>query len=269
MSRADWVTDEIDPEKPNAARIYDFYLGGYHNFEVDRAFAAQIDRITPDMRLIAQINRAFLRRATRYVVGQGIDQILDVGSGIPTVGNVHEIAQAANPEARVIYVDIDPIAVAHSKAILAGNPLATAIRGDVRAPEGILSHPGVRGLLDFCRPVAVVMVALLHWVPDDAQAYAAVGRFREAMAPGSYLVIAHGVPEAQSQETAERLSKTVEKVTSSKNRTRAEIVPFFEGMELVEPGLVLTPLWRPEGPDDLGLDRPERGLCMVGVGRKL
>jgi len=269
MSSADWVSDEIDPEKPNAARIYDYYLGGHHNFEADRAFAAQIDRITPHMRLTAQINRAFVRRSVRYVVGEGIDQILDIGSGIPTVGNVHEVAQGANPAARVVYVDIDPVAVAHSKAILADNPLAAAIRGDVRAPEGILGNADVRRLLDFGRPVATVMAALLHWVPDDSLAYSVVRRFREEMVPGSYLIILHGVPEVQSAETAERLKEAVDKVTSTKNRTPAEIMPFFEGMEMVDPGLVLTPLWRPEGPDDIGLDRPEISLCMVGIGRKL
>ncbi len=269
MSTADWITDEVDPRKPNAARVYDYYLGGYHNFEVDRAFAAQIDRINPHMRLVAQINRAFLRRAIRYVVGQGIGQLLDIGSGIPTVGNVHEVAQGANPAARVVYVDIDPVAVAHSQAILAGNANAAAIRGDVRAPEEILSHPDVTRLLDLSRPVAIVMAALLHWVPDDVQAYAVVRRLREAMVPGGYLVIVHGVPDTQPQEVADRLNKAVEQVTLSKNRTPAEILPFFEGTELVEPGLVLTPLWRPEGPDDVGLDKPEIGLCMAGVGRKL
>jgi len=269
MSKADWKTDEVDPGKPNAARMYDYFLGGYHNFEVDRAFAEQVLQITPHLRLTAQINRAFLRRATRYVVDQGLDQILDIGSGIPTVGNVHEIAQGANPAARVVYVDIDPVAVAHSKAILLGNPLAAAIRGDVRAPEEILNHADVTRLLDLNRPVAIVMAALLHWVPDDTQAYAAVRRLREAMVPGSCLVIVHGVPDTQPQEAAERLNKAVDRVTLVKNRTPAEILPFFEGTELVEPGLVLTPLWRPEGPDDVGLDKPEIGLCMAGVGRKL
>jgi len=267
VSTADWITDGVDPGKPNAARIYDYFLGGYHNFEIDRAFAEQVLLITPHLRLTAQINRAFLRRVIRYVVGQGIGQILDIGSGIPTVGNVHEIAQGANPATRVVYADIDPVAVAHSKAILAGNANAAAIRGDVRAPEEILSHSDVTRLLDFSQPVAIVMAALLHWVPDDAQAYAVVRRLREAMVPGSFLVIAHGVPDAQPQETAVRLNKAVDRVTLSKNRTPAEILPFFEGTELVEPGLVLTPLWRPEGPDDVGLDRPEIGLCVAGVGR--
>lgn len=268
MSKTDWASDAIDPDKPNAARIYDYYLGGYHNFEVDRAFAAQIDKITPHMRLTAQINRAFVRRSVRYVVGMRIDQILDLGSGIPTVGNVHEVAQSVNAAARVVYVDIDPVAVEHSKAILAGDPRTVAIQGDVRAPEDVLGHPDVQRLLDFGRPMATVMAALLHWVPDDSQAYTVVRRFREAMVPGSYLVILHGVPEVQDADRAERLEQAVAKVTATKNRTPAEIMPFFEGMEMVEPGLVLTPLWRPEGPDDLGLDRPELSLCMAGVGRK-
>jgi hypothetical protein len=268
MSREDWVTEEADPARPSAARIYDYYLGGYHNFEVDRAFAEQALLITPHLRLTAQISRAFLRRAVRYLSGQGIDQFLDIGSGIPTVGNVHEVAQAANPDARVVYVDLDPVAVAHSLAILAHNQKATAIRGDVRAPDDILDHPDVRRLLDFGRPVAIILAALLHWVPDDATAYAVVRRLREAMAPRSFLVIAHAVPETQPADRAQKLAEAVARVQSTKVRSAEEILLFFEGLELVEPGLVLTPLWRPEGPDDLGLDRPEISLCVAGVGRK-
>jgi SAM-dependent methyltransferase len=268
MSSTAWITEETPLDRPNTARMYDYVLGGYHNFEADRQMAEKVMEITPFMRLTAQINRGFLRRAVRYLTDQGIDQFLDIGSGIPTAGNVHEIAQASNPAARVVYVDIDPVAVAHSKAMLRDNPLVTAIRADVCVPVDILTHPDVTGLLDFGRPLGLLLVAVLHYVPDDDQANAAVARFREILVPGSFLVIAHGIPEIQPPDVERRLVETFHRFSSSKQRTAEQIMRFFEGLELVEPGLVLTPLWHPEGPDDVGLDRPELSLSLVGVGRK-
>ncbi|MBX6342403.1 MAG: SAM-dependent methyltransferase, partial [Thermomicrobiaceae bacterium] len=148
MSMPSWARGDFPLDKPSAARMYDYYLGGFHNFEIDRQAAEQAIARWPDLPLIMQANRAFLRRAVNFVSGQGIDQFLDIGSGIPTVGNVHEVAQRANPSARVVYVDIDPIAVAHSQEILRGNPNATVIQGDVRRPSEILEHPDVQRLLD-------------------------------------------------------------------------------------------------------------------------
>jgi hypothetical protein len=268
MQSETWVPDPAYMDRPSPARIYDYLLGGYHNFEIDRTTAENLLLITPHLRLTAQISRAFVRRAVRYLSDQGIAQFLDIGSGIPTVGNVHEVAQSANPSARVVYVDIDPIAVAHSQAILAGNPRAAAIRSDLRRPDEILGHPDVGHLLDFGRPLGVLLTAVIHYIPDDGEADAAVRRLREVMASGSFLVIAHGVPETQMPDREKALADAVQRVAATKQRTAEEILPFFEGLELIEPGLVLTPLWRPEGPDDVGLDEPQLSLSLVGVGRK-
>src|SRR5918911_1136740 len=169
MPTPKWISSDIPLDKPSAARMYDYYLGGSHNFELDRKMAEQAIALWPDLPLIMQTNRAFLRRAVNYLVSQGVEQFLDIGSGIPTVGNVHEVAQLANPSARVVYVDIDPITVAHSQAILQDVANVATIQADVRRPEQILGHPATRRLLDFERPMAVLLVALLHFIPDDAE----------------------------------------------------------------------------------------------------
>ena len=268
MATPHWAPSSIPLDKPSAARMYDYYLGGSHNFELDRKLAEEAIAMWPDLPLIMAANRAFLRRAVNYVVTQGIDQFLDIGSGIPTVGNVHEVAQAARPSARVVYVDVDPVAVAHSQAILQDTPGVAAIQGDVRRPEQILGHPEVRRLLDLDRPLAVLLVALLHFIPDDAEASNAVRALREALPPGSYLAISHasyeGMP-AESREHEQLYSRTP---TPMRMRSRATIERLFDGFELVEPGLVYIPLWRPEGPNDLFLDEPERCTGFAGVARK-
>jgi hypothetical protein len=255
-------------DKPNHARVYDYLLGGYHNFEVDRIVGEQVIKILPDARLSSMANRAFLRRLVHFLVEQGIDQLLDIGSGLPTVGNVHEVAQTANPATHVVYVDIDPVAVAHSQAILKGNPNATAIHGDVRQPDQILNHPEVQRLIDLSKPVGILLVAILHVITDDQLAYDAVRVLRNALAPGSYLAVAHATSESSSKQAVQEAMNTARVVTVSKMRTRAEIERFFEGLEFVEPGLVYVPLWRPEGPDDVLYDCPDRSLCFAGVGRK-
>ncbi|MFQ5595762.1 MAG: SAM-dependent methyltransferase [Anaerolineae bacterium] len=269
MSSPPKIPDGIALDKPSAARIYDFFLGGFHNFEIDRLVAKQALQIYPDARLTAIANRAFLRRVVNFLIEQGIDQFLDLGSGIPTVGNVHEVAQAANPAARVVYVDIDPIAIRHSEAILRDNPNASAIQADVRQPEQILDHEEVRRLIDFSQPTAVLLIALLHLIPDDEEAYSAVRTLRDAVVPGSYLAIAQGTDEKAPPDVAKQLEELgASTPTPNKNRSRPEIELFFEGLELVDPGLVHVPLWRPEGPDDVLLDRPERSINLGGVGRK-
>lgn len=269
MSKETWIPDNVAMDRPNPARIYDYNLGGYHNFEVDRIVAKKLDEIYPDMTLGSRANRAFLRRVVRFLAAQGMDQFLDVGSGLPTVGNVHETAQAANPAARVVYVDIDPVAVAHSIAILEGNPNATAIQADARLPHQILDHPEVKRLLDFRRPMGILVVGVLHFLVDDEEAYGAVHTLRDAAAPGSYVAISHLSYDEAPRETAERLDQLGARSSiSARARSREEILPFFDGLAWVEPGLVRQPLWRPEGPDDLFLDCPERVLGWGGVGRK-
>jgi hypothetical protein len=268
MTVQKWAPSEVSADTPNAARMYDYYLGGFHNFEADRKMAEQAIALWPDLPLIMRANRAFLRRSVNYLVGQGIDQFLDIGSGIPTVGNVHEAAQQANHAARVAYVDVDPIAITHSRSILQGTPNVVAIQADVRAPDRILADPQVRGLLDFQRPIALLLVAVLHFVTDDAEAAASVRRMREALAPGSFLVICHASYEGMPAKRSEHEALYARTPTPLKMRSRAEIQQFFGDFEMVEPGLVFIPLWRPERADDLFLDEPERCTGFAGLGRK-
>jgi hypothetical protein len=263
-----WIPAEVPLDKPSAARIYDYMLGGYHNFECDRIAVEKILELRPHIQLAALANRAFLRRAVHFLLEQGIDQFLDIGSGIPTAGNVHELAQSGNPAAHVVYVDIDPVAVAHSRAILDENPTATAIRADLRQPETILNHPEVRELLDFDRPLGLMLVAVLHYIVDDQQAYHAVRVLSGALVPGSYMSTAHTAAEALPPVKGTQ-QEILRPVATTKNRTHAEILRFFEGFSLIEPGLVYSPLWRPEGPEDVLLEEPEKSVAFVGVGRKL
>lgn len=266
MDRPDWAPEGIDIAQPSAARIYDYWLGGSHNFAVDREVARAVTAAIPDTARIMQANRAFLRRAVEFLVGAGIRQFLDLGSGIPTLGNVHEVAQRTAPEAKVVYVDIDPVAVAHSRHILAGNANADVIQADLRNAEAILGDATVRRLLDFERPVAVLMMAVLHFVPDSDDPAGIVARFRDVLAPGSYLVISHGTQDGMTSEAVETGNMMFRRTTTPFiGRSRAEVAKLFSGFELVEPGLVWTVQWRPEHPDEVG-DRPERSAAYVGVG---
>jgi SAM-dependent methyltransferase len=266
MNRPEWAPESVDLSKPSIARAYDYWLGGAHNFAVDREFSRKLFEAVPDTRLMARANRAFLHRAVRFLVGAGIRQFLDIGSGIPTVGNVHEIAQQAAPEARVVYVDIDPVAVAHSELILAGNERAAAVREDVRDPEKVLAHPRARELLDFGQPVGLLLVAVLHYVPDQDDPYAVVARLRRALCPGSYVVIAHPTADSRPGDARRAVRMTEQTATTARPRPRAEVERLFAGLELVEPGLVWAPLWRPDRPGD-DVEEPERSVNYVGVGR--
>lgn len=267
--RPAWAPADVPLDRPSAARMYDYYLGGHHNFQIDRQVAEQAIAMWPDLPLIMRANRAFLRRAVNYISSQGVEQFLDIGSGIPTVGNVHEVAQRAQPTARVVYVDVDPVTVTHSELILRGRPRVTVVRADMRQPEMILEHPAVQRMLEFRRPVAVLLVALLHFITDDEQAYAVVQKLRDAMAPGSFLVISHASHEGMPAESREHEELYRRTPTPLKMRSRQEIQHFFGSFKLINPGVVFLPLWRPEGPDDLFLDEPERCTGFAGVGRKL
>ncbi|MFE2297426.1 SAM-dependent methyltransferase [Streptomyces sp. NPDC059445] len=249
MERPAWAPRSIDISVPSVSRIYDYYLGGSHNFEVDREAARKAMEFMPGLPKIMQANRAFMRRAVRYAAAEGIDQFLDIGSGIPTFGNVHEIAQAARPGARVVYVDHDPVAVAHSEVVLRDNEDADVVAADLLKPQEILlSHP-VQRLIDLNRPVAVLLVAILHFVEDADDPYRAVAELRDALAPGSMLVVTHasfeGIPLPREQAEG-----TVDVYKDIRNplimRTRDEIARFFEGYDMVEPGLVPMPNWRPD-----------------------
>jgi len=267
MQRPAWAPHGIDLDRPSAARMYDYYLGGSHNFAIDRRAAEQAIVLWPDLPLLMQANRAFLRRAVRFLVARGIDQFLDIGSGIPTVGNVHEVAQGANPSSRVVYVDIDPVAVAHGRVLLADNPGAAAIQGDARDLDHLLVQTEVRDLLDLDRPVAVLLIALLHFIPDDAEATGLVGAARAAVAPGSYIAISHASFEGRPEESRTHQELYTRTPTPMAMRSRAAITAFFHGLALVPPGVVYLPEWRPDAPEEVD-DHPERFTGLAGVGRK-
>lgn len=250
MLERDWTPDEVDVDSPNAARMYDYYLGGVANFAVDREAAEQALAITPEIGRSARANRSFLRRAVTYLCRQGIDQFLDLGSGIPTVGNVHEIAQQLNPDARVAYVDAESIAVSHAQYLLKGGSGVTVTQADMRDPEQVLSAQGVAELLDFTRPVAVLTVSMLHFVPADDDPAAVVAAYRAACVPGSYLCMSHASPIAMTEQEAAALSELYRRTTTPVTpRGREEIEALLAGYELVEPGLVPTEQWRPDGDD--------------------
>ncbi len=264
VERPSWAPPGVDIESPSAARIYDYHLGGVHNFPVDRQVADQIARMAPELPRIMRANRAFLDRATRFLVAAGIRQFLDLGSGIPTVDNVHQIAQRIAPDARVAYVDNDPVAVAHSRVLLAGNPYVTAVEADIRNVARVLRAPEVSGLIDFSQPVALLMVAVLHFMPDSDDVDSIIAGYRHAVAPGSYLVISHAPADHDESEDAEQAHSTYRRrVTDFTPRTRAEVAAMFTGFDLVEPGIVHLELWRPED-----VDTPDPVGGWVGVGRK-
>jgi hypothetical protein len=245
-----------------AARMYDYYLGGIHNFPADREAADAIIRMFPRTRMAAQVNRAFLRRAVTHLCQIGVTQFLDIGSGIPTEGNVHEIAQEADPQARVVYVDIDPVAVAESQEMLEGNEFAIAIQGDACHPLTILEHPQVRKQLDFDRPIAVLLVAVLHFVSDDHQARELVRQLLAGVPAGSYLVLSHLIdettPDSANGDDLKRVHDLYHRQTATmlRMRTRAEVADFFQGLKLVDPGIVQVWHWNP-GPDDEGPARDD------------
>jgi len=234
---------------------------------VDRRMAREAISMWPDLPVIMQTNRAFLRRAVRYLVAHGISQFLDIGSGIPTVGNVHEVAQEANPRARVVYIDNDPVAVAHSRAILAGNERTTVVHADLRQTDSIIDHPVVRATLDLEQPVAVLVIAVLHFVPDEDDPAGAVDRLRDRLVPGSHLVLSHASAEGRPEVAASHRQLYTRTPTPMTMRGRAEIARLFDGFELVDPGLVWLPLWRPDSPSE-GLEQPERTTGFAGVGRR-
>ena len=267
MTRPDWAPGEIDTERPTAARIYDYFLGGSHNFAADRRLADEVITNVPDSPAIARSNRAFLRRAVNYCVRQGIDQFLDIGSGIPTLGNVHEVAQQANPAARVVYVDMDPVAVEHSRAILAGNERATVIRENFLAPGAILENKELREVLDLERPVALLLVALVHFVGRAQHPEQIIAMLRDAMAPGSLLVLSHGTSDGQENFVTETIGLYRRTATPGQPLGKAEIEGLFAGYELVEPGVTWAPLWRPDEPSPFDED-PRRSSIYVGGGRK-
>jgi hypothetical protein len=263
-----WIPPEIDKTKANIARVYDWWLGGDHNFQSDIDAARTSVALDQNMRGSARANRAFLGRAVRFLAGEaGIRQFLDIGSGIPTQDNVHQVAQAAAPGSRVVYVDNDDVAVAHSRLILADDPDATVIKADLRQPENILADPSVQLLLDFTRPVGLLLVAVLHFLPGDDQVREILATLRGALAPGSYLVISHTCRDADpvlAQQHEKVYTSRVD--TTFRMRTREQIARLFDGFTLAEPGLVWVPEWRPQSPADVP-GNPQKYWILGGAAR--
>jgi hypothetical protein len=260
MTDQTWVPEGVDPARPSIARIYDFYLGGNHNLPADREAGREVIEVMPELPDVMRVNRAFLRRCVRYLVESGIRNFLDLGSGIPTVGNVHEIAQAVDPTSRVVYVDSDPVAVAHSREILSGNDRALIVSADLRDPQAVLGNSEVDRLLllGLGEPLALLMSAVLHFVPDDDQAAALVADYRDALPTGSYLAISHA---SRRQESDERVGRAADQysrtVAPMKLRSLEDVAGLLDGFEIVEPGIVYCAEWRPDpedgpvGPDPL------------------
>lgn len=257
-------------ETPNPARMYDYLIGGYNNFEADRQAARRLMEINPEAPRVMRANRAFLRRVVGFMADSGIEQFLDIGSGVPAAGNVHEIARRTNPEVRVVYVDSETVAARHGEALLEDDPLVSMIHADAREPQEILGHPETLRLLDLEKPVGLLMLCVLHFVGSDEETDELTREFRDGLSPGSYMAVSHANSEAADPGEKERVDEIYRRTTNAVTmRARSRIQGFFGDFELQEPGLVYVPLWRSESADDLFMDRPRRSVTLGGVGRKL
>lgn len=264
--------DGFNPRKPNAARIYDYLLGGKDNFAVDREAADQLMRALPDAARAARANRAFLNAAVRYVAGQGIGQYVDIGAGLPTSPNVHESARDAVPGARVIYVDNDPVVVSHARALLATDDLVTVVSADARKHESVLSALELGGKIDLSEPVCVLFVSVLHFLATS-EADALVAAFRERMSPGSYLVLSAGCADESHLPVQEEIQSAYGSGTTLSGRPAAEIAAYFGDFELVPPGLVPVTEWSARVPNAPSRPRweppaPAKASMLAGIGRK-
>lgn len=259
----------VDIGVPSAARMYDYYLGGDNNFPADREAAEKVLGIVPDAPRLARENRAFLIRSIDYLASRQVRQFLDIGAGLPTQRNVHEVAADAIPDARTVYIDHDPSALLHGQALLAATPEALMIDGDLRSPEEILAHPDVRAHLDLSEPYAILLLAVLHFIPDDTHVSAIIARLREALPPGGYLVISHAFTGEEPEDLARERVRTADRIYATTpsggftTRTRGHLAGYFDGMELIGPGIVPVESWRPDHAVDPDFTRPG-GLCAVG-----
>jgi SAM-dependent methyltransferase len=260
----DVVPPGIDASVATSARIYDYWLGGHNNFAVDRIAAQKMLEYWPTVPLIARENRAFLGRAVRFLAQAGIRQFLDLGTGLPTGGSVHEIAQAVAPEARVVYVDNDPMVLAHARALKTGD-LAAVIRTDLRDVDAVLRHPDTKRLIDLTRPLAVVFLSVLHFIADP-EARDAVARYLSVTVPGSYLVLSHATADDVDPENAAGgLAVYARAGTAVFTRSRAQILQFFDGLEILEPGLVPVMQWRPDEPGLAASDLTAEARTLLGA----
>ncbi|WUH99718.1 SAM-dependent methyltransferase [Spirillospora sp. NBC_00431] len=273
MSDIEQVPPGVDVTVPSAARMYDHFLGGTDNYEVDRKAAEVIRARMPEIEDAAWANRGFLQRSVRWMAEQGIRQFIDIGAGLPTRNNTHEAAQAVAPDARVLYVDNDPMVRVHADTLLAGSSGTAFITGDFLDPDGVLGHPETRKMIDFTRPVALLLVALTHFVPDEADPWGLVRRYMGELAPGSYLALSAITGDRQAPETVETIERVYARSSSSANiRSREQIERFFEGLEIVPPyegaaaELAYVGEWGAEDPEAADSDGSRWGYC--GVARR-
>jgi len=239
----------VDPDKPSPARIYDFWLGGSQNFEADRAAGRRAAAAMPTLTAAIRANRAFLGRVVRHLVAdRGITQFLDLGSGVPTVGNVHEVAKEANPDVRVVYVDIDPVAVAHARHLLAGVKGVEAVLADLRKPRTVLTHPLVPETLDLDQPIALLFNAVLHFINDDEDPARILRSYIDAAAPGSYVSLSHAAPDLTHRGEQESMLEDYRRSTDSPfvNREPEVVEGWLAGLEICPPGMVTVDEWMPD-----------------------
>ncbi|MET7370660.1 SAM-dependent methyltransferase [Streptomyces sp. NPDC005566] len=258
----------IDTSKPHPARMYDWFLGGKDNYPVDEAMGRQMLAVEPGVPVMAKVNRAFMHRATRWLSDQGILQFLDIGTGIPTEPNLHQVAQEAAPATRVVYCDNDPIVLAHAEALLSGTPEGSIdyVQADARDVDAILEHAGKT--LDFSKPVALSLISLLHFVSDEGGAYELVSRLTDVLAPGSYLVISHLTADFHPEEARKVDEMYKANTLTLAPRNRAQFAAFFEGLEIVEPGIVAAEAWHPELGDPIPGQEDIVSAGYVALGRK-
>lgn len=247
----DDLPSNIDTDVFSVARLYDFLLGGKHNFAPDRDFGRQLLAIEPNGRMILQQNRYFLARAMRVMLDDGVRQFLDLGSGIPTQNYVHELAHAVDPAARVVYIDNDPPAVSHSNYILRGDDRAGAVLADMIDAERVLGDPTVKSLIDFDKPVGLTALAAWHFVDDADDPAGVLAAYRRMLAPGSYLALTHATIDGATGDLVRNVQSQYQSVMKNPSpRTREQIAAFFEGFRILDPGIVNLPAWRPEKPED-------------------
>ncbi|GAB2824018.1 SAM-dependent methyltransferase [Streptomyces daliensis] len=249
MSETGFSPEQIDTTKPHPARMYDFYLGGMDNYEVDRTAAGRVLELVPHIRTTARGNRDFHHRAVRTAVDMGIRQFIDIGTGIPTSPNTHEVARAAAPDARVAYVDNDPIVATYAGAKLTNLGNADFVLADLREPKSIIEHDGMRQLIDFDKPVALMLVAVLHFITEDEDPAGILKELTDRLPDGSALILSHVTGDFdEDRDAIGQAAHVYDSATARLTlRTYDEVLPYFKGFELLEPGLVQPPLWRPDG----------------------
>jgi trans-aconitate methyltransferase len=264
------VPPGVDPAQPSPARLYDYYLGGSHYYEADRLAAEQLRESMPELMDLAWANRGFHQRVARWMAGCGIRQFIDIGSGLPTVGNTHEVVEKVAPDARVVYVDNDPMVLACAEEVLTDPSLVRVVLADMREPDKVLGAPDLNALIDFDQPAGLLMTAVLHFVADSSDPWGLVRRYVDALAPGSYLALSHGTLDFKPARSASAIMATYEKASENGHpRTKREVARFFEGLELLppypgaRPDIVHVGEWGAEDPSQADSDGSRWSYCGV------